>query len=127
MTHVNTPSQKKQETKVTFHHHEERKKRNYMERCLYFNHATFTPLSIGTNDGMGDECEKFLKHLADLLAKEDGEEYSDVMMSLRTILSFLVLGAAVLCVRGSRIPWSQNTCKLSSDFGLSLFEAGIKG
>ena len=48
-------------------------------------------------------------------------------MSLRTMLSFQVLRAAVLCVRGSRRPWSQNTSKLSSDFGLSLFEAGLKG
>ena len=127
VTHVNAPSQKKQETKVTFHRHEERKKRNYMERCLYVEHATFTPLVIGTNGGMGDECEKFLKNLAELLAKKDGEEYSDVMMSLRTMLSFQVLRAAVLCVRGSRRPWSQNTSKLSSDFGLSLFEAGLKG
>ena len=127
VTHVNAPSQKKQETKVTFHRHEERKKRNYMERCLYVEHATFTPLVIGTNGGMGDECEKFLKNLAELLAKEDGEEYADVMMSLRTMLSFQVLRAAVLCVRGSRRPWSQNTSKLSSDFGLSLFEAGLKG
>ena len=128
VTHVNAPSQKKQETKVTFHRHEERKKRNYMERCLYVEHATFTPLVIGTNGGMGDECEKFLfKNLAELLAKKDGEEYSDVMMSLRTMLSFQVLRAAVLCVRGSRRPWSQNSSKLSSDFGLSLFEAGLKG
>ena len=64
-------------------------------------HATFTPLVIGTNGGMGDECEKFLKNLAELLAKEDGEEYADVMMSLRTMLSFQVLRAAILCVRGS--------------------------
>ena len=35
--------------------------------------------------------------------------------------------AAVLCVRWSRRPWSQNTSKLSSDFGLSLFKAGLKG
>ena len=28
---------------------------------------------------MGDECEKFLKNLAELLAKDDGEDYSDVM------------------------------------------------
>ena len=55
VTHVNAPPQKKQETKVTFHRHEERKKRRYMERCLYVEHATFTPLVIGTNGGMGDD------------------------------------------------------------------------
>ena len=32
-------------------------------------HATFTPLVIGTNGGMGDECEKFLKNLAELLCR----------------------------------------------------------
>ena len=48
-------------------------------------HAIFTPLVIGTNGGMGDECEKFLKNLAEFLAKEDGKEYADVMMSLRTM------------------------------------------
>ena len=41
--------------------------------------------------------------LAELPAKEDGEAYSDVIMSLRTMLSFQVLKAAVLslCVRGA--------------------------
>ena len=59
--------------------------------------------------------------------QEDGEDDSDVMMSLRTMLSFQVLRAAVLCARGSRRPWAQNTSKLSTDFGLALFEAGLKG
>ena len=66
---------------------------------------------------MGEECEKFLKNLAELLAKEDSEDYNDVMMSLRTLLSFQVLIKAILCVRGSRRPWAENTPKLSSDFG----------
>ena len=30
---------------------------------------------------MGDECEKFLKNLAELLAKEDGEYYTITVMS----------------------------------------------
>ena len=55
---------------------------------------------------MGDECEKFLKNLAELLAKEDGEDDNDVMMCLRTMLSFYVLRAVVLCVRGLRRPWA---------------------
>ena len=58
------------------------------------------------NGGMGDECEKFLKNLAELLAKEDGEDDNDVMMCLRTMLSFYVLRAVVLCVRGLRRPWA---------------------
>jgi len=126
VTHVNAPSQKKQETKAVFHRHEQRKWRNYHERCMIEN-ATFTPLVAGTNGGLGDEFEKFLKNLADMLAKKDGETYSDVMMGLRTALSFQTLRSALLCVRGSRTPWSHNTSKLSSDFGLALFEAGLRG
>ena len=34
--------------------------------------------------GMGDECEKFLKNLAELLAKEDGDFFN------KTILIFIV-------------------------------------
>ena len=89
--------------------------------CVYF------PEKL---EGYKPEVSNFIelgKNLAELLAKEDGEEYADVMMSLRTMLSFQVLRAAVLCVRGSRRPWSRNTSELSSDFGLSLFEAGLRG
>ena len=47
---------------------------------------------------MGGECEKLLKNLGEQLAKD--KDYSDVMMGLRTMLSFQVLKANVLCVRG---------------------------
>ena len=67
-------------------------------------------LMIRYTSSMGDECEKFLKNLAESLAKGDGEEYSDVMMSLRTMLSFHV-------VRAGHGDFGHRT---SSDFGLSL-------
>ena len=34
---------------MTFHRHEEKKKRKYMERCLYVKHDTFAHLVIGPN------------------------------------------------------------------------------
>ena len=74
-------------------------------------------LMIRYTGSMGDECEKFLKNLAESLAKGDGEEYSDVMMSLRTMLSFQVVRAAVKCVTGH----GDFGHRTSSDFGLSLF------
>ena len=89
-------------------------------------HGTFTPLVIGTNGGMGVECSKFLANLAEMLSKKQNEEYSDVMGWLRTKLSFEVLRAAILCVRGSRRPWHrQDTVKISEDFGLRTIEAGL--
>ena len=47
---------------------------------VYYVHPP-SPLIIGINGGMEDECEKFLPSL--LLAKGDCEDYSDVMMGLR--------------------------------------------
>ena len=56
---------------------------------------------------MGEECEKFLKNLAELLAKEDSEDYNDVMMSLRTLLSFQVL--RLFCVSADQGDHGQRT------------------
>ena len=65
------------------------------------------------------------KHCRDAIKKQN-EEYSDVMGWLRTKLSFEVLRAAILCVRGSRRPWHrQDTVKISEDFGLRTIEAGL--
>ena len=90
-------------------------------------HGTFTPLVIGTNGGMGVECDKFLKNLAELLSKKQNEKYSQVMGWLRTKLSFEVLRSCLLCVRGSRRPWySKKSATVSSDFGLLMCEAEIR-
>ena len=38
-----------------------------MQRVLEVEHATFTPLVLGTNgrnDGMGEECSRFVSELA---------------------------------------------------------------
>ena len=60
-----------------------------MERCLYVEHALFTPLVIGTNGGIGDGCEKFLKNLAELLGKEDCEEYSVPLYCVMILIPYL--------------------------------------
>ena len=65
-----------------------------MERVIKIEHATFTPLVFGTNGGMGRECTPFIKNLAMKLAENENEQYSDVITSLRTKLSFCILKAA---------------------------------
>ena len=37
--------------------------------------GSFTPLVFGTNGGKGNECQRFLKHLADKIAQKDTEPY----------------------------------------------------
>ena len=35
--------------------------------------SSFTPLVFGTNGRMGNECQRFLKHLADKIVQKDTE------------------------------------------------------
>ena len=53
-----------------FKEQEEEKKRKYQQRVLDVEMGSFTPLVFGTNGGMGNECQRFLKHLADKIAQK---------------------------------------------------------
>ena len=53
--------------------------------------GSFTPLVFGTNGKMGNECQRFLKHLADKIAQKDIEPYHIVITWLRTQISFELL------------------------------------
>ena len=62
---------------------EDEKKRKYKQRVLEVEMGSFTPLVFGTNGGMGNECQRFLKHLADKIAQKDTEPYNTVIPWLR--------------------------------------------
>lgn len=81
-------------------------------------HGTFTPSIIGTNGEMGEECQKFVKWLAELLALKQMESYASSVSLTRTKLSFEVLRSGVLGVRGSRTPWKRTSSFHTDDFGL---------
>ena len=57
---------------------------------------------------MAPECEKFHKHLAEKIAEKSGEKYSKVISWIRCKLSFLILKAALMCVRGRRSHKTSN-------------------
>ena len=73
-----------------FKEQEDEKKREYLQRVLDVEMGSFTPLVFGTNGGMGNECQRFLKHLADKIAQKDTEPYSTV----------IVIRSVHACVRG---------------------------
>ena len=82
---------------------------------------------MGSNGGMGQECTKFIKALAAKLAEKQNESYSAVITLLRTKLSFEILKSTLLCVRGSRDPWSKRkTNEAMDEFGLLYERAGLK-
>ena len=125
VTHVNAKSQAHKSTASIFKKHEENKKREYNERVMEVEHGTFTPLIIGTNGGMGEECQRFVKWLAELLALKQMESYASTVSWIRTKLSFEVIRSAVLGVRGSRTPWKRTSSFHTDDFGLLAHNAKI--
>ena len=56
---------------------------------------------------MGDECVKFVRNLATKLAEKQNEEFANVMSWLRVKISVECLKAAILCVRGTRVPFRK--------------------
>ena len=92
---------------MIFKEHENEKKRKYQQRVLDVEMGTFTPLVFGTNGGMGTECQMFVKQLAEKLAEKDQERYSIVIAWSRTRLSFEILRAVHVSVRGTRLPFHR--------------------
>ena len=70
--------------KALYEEKERLKKRKYNDRIINVEKATFTPLVFTTTGGMGPECEKLNKRLAELIAAKSKENYSHVIRHLRT-------------------------------------------
>ena len=79
---------------------------------------------IGTNGGMGNEWQRFLKHLADKIAQKDTEPYHVVITWLRTQISFELLRSLHACVRGSRTPF-RSKIEQSLDCKINVASADI--
>ena len=75
-------------TSEVFKEQENKKRRKYQQRVLDVEMGSFTPLVFGTNGKMGNECQRFLKHLADMIAQKDTEPYNTVIAWLRAQISF---------------------------------------
>ncbi|CAB4014652.1 Hypothetical predicted protein [Paramuricea clavata] len=105
VSHVNSQCHQNKATSDIFKEQEAEKKRKYQQRILDVEMGTFTPLVFGTNGGVGDECQKFLKHLAEKLSRKNGEDYATVITWIRTRLSFEILKSVHLCRRGCRSPF----------------------
>ena len=109
ITNVNADSQKNQSIAKILKKHENEKKRNYNSRIMNIEHGTFTPLIFAINGGVGPECVKFHQHLADRIALKSGDRYETVLSWIRCKISFIVLRASLLCIRGSRSHFVKDT------------------
>ena len=73
---------------------------------------------------MGNECQRFLKHLADNIAQKDTEPYYIVITWLRTQISFELLRSVHAYVRGSRTPF-HSKIEQSLDCKINVASADI--
>ncbi len=102
---------------------EKSKKREYNDRVLQVEHATFTPLVFASTGAVGREATAVLKALdAKKCEKFPGTFYSEGMRLLRCRISFALLRAAHVCLRGTRKS-SRPTTAASLPTDLVLREA----
>ena len=102
VTHPTAQSHVGKKMDQLYREFEQAKKRKYLDRVINTEKRTLTPLIFSTTGGMGPECSRFNKRLAELIAAKKGEVYSHVMRHLRTRLRFALLRATLIAVRGTR-------------------------
>ena len=83
---------------------EKEKKKKYNEAAAA-RHASFSPFVVSVDGYMGKEAKTVLSRVADKLASSWGKSYAVVMGWVQARMSFAILKATNLCVRGSRTKW----------------------
>ena len=83
-----------------YRRHEQEKKRQYEQRVQEVEHSIFTPLVMSTTRGMGRAATIFFKRLASFLSEKRKISYSKTMCWIRCHLSFALLRASIMSIRG---------------------------
>ena len=78
------------------------KRENMVIESVKSNWPRSHSLVFTTTGGMGREASAFYRRLADPMAAKNNSTYSTTMAWMRCVLSFSLLRAAVMCIRGSR-------------------------
>ena len=125
VTHVNSKCYQSKPTSEVFREQEEEeKKHKYQQRVLDVEMGSFMPLVFGTNGRMGNECQRFLKNLADNIAQKDTKPHHVVITWLRTQISCELLRSVHACVGGSRTPFCSKI-EQSLDCKINVASADI--
>ena len=82
---------------------EQEKKRSYTRRVLEVEKGSFTPLIFTVAGSCGKECDALLKRLAVQIAHKTGDHQSTVMCWIRTRLSYTLIRANTISLRGPHI------------------------
>ena len=85
-----------------YRRHEQEKRRQYEQRVQEVEHSTFTPLVMSTTGGMGRAATTFYKRLASMISDKRDVPYSKAINWIRCRLSFALLRASIMSIRGAR-------------------------
>ena len=89
--HPGAPSYRAKKLPELYIRHEKEKMKQYNNRVLQTEKASFTPLVYSTNGGIAPQAVSFHKKLARKISEKRMERYSDVMNHMRTKLHFTTL------------------------------------
>ena len=107
--------------------HENSKKREYNQRIIDVEKATFTPFVLSTTGGIAKEASCFLKHLAEKISNQKGQKYCDVMAFIRRRLRFDLLRTCVISIRGYTGKKTPSSSAISGlDLNVELAEFTLK-
>ena len=126
---VFNPSAKSNQTASftsVYRRHEQEKKRSYEQRIREVEHATFTPLVMSTTGGMGKGATAFFKRLATMLSEKRATPYSQTINWIRCRLSFALLRASIMSIRGSRSRKFHPVSEVEKPIDLQLAEGHIR-
>ena len=101
---TDAPSYLTKSSEAVLKNAEREKKAKYSTACED-RHASFTPLCISVDGLVGAEMKTFLKVLAQKLSTKWDRPYSSTLYWIRTKLSFSLIRATNMCIRGSRSKW----------------------
>ena len=93
------------------------KKRIY-KQAVEVRRGTFTPFVTSVDGLLHREAEHFLKRMATCVASKWKKSYAQTCGYIRARLSFAIIRAASLCLRGSRVKWRSG---LGFEDGAALY------
>ena len=83
----------------------EAEKKNKYSAAVESRRGTFTPFVVSVDGYMGAEAERTLKRLAEMMVWKWEKRYSYIINWIRAYMTFAVIRATNLCLRGSRNKW----------------------
>ena len=106
--------------------HEQEKKRQYTTRVLEIEKGTYNPPVFTTTGGMGEECLRYHRRLAEPLAMKKEEDYAKTMHWIKIKISFSLIHSALVSLRGSRSIGRKPYNIMTIDIDIQTAEGGIR-